>query len=39
MGRFFADLERAGSGGFYAAVGVVGRTFIDIEVKAFALPA
>lgn len=39
MGRFFADLERAGSSGFYAAVGAVGRTFIDIEVKAFALPA
>ena len=38
MGRFFADLERAGSAGFYAAVGTVGRTFIDIEVKAFALP-
>jgi TorA maturation chaperone TorD len=39
MGRFFTDLERAGSAGFYAAVGAVGRTFIDIEVKAFALPA
>lgn len=39
MGRFFTDLERAGSAGFYATVGTVGRTFIDIEVKAFALPA
>jgi TorA maturation chaperone TorD len=38
MGRFFADLERADSADFYAAVGTAGRTLIDIEVKAFALP-
>jgi TorA maturation chaperone TorD len=38
MGRFFADLERAGSADFYAAVGAAGRTLIDIEVKAFAIP-
>lgn len=39
MRRLFTDLERASSADFYAAVGAVGRTFIDIEVKAFALPA
>jgi hypothetical protein len=39
MRRFFADLERASSADFYAAVGGLGRTFIDIEAEAFALPA
>jgi len=38
MRRFFADLERASSADFYAAVGALGRTFIEIEAKAFALP-
>ncbi|QDP21968.1 TorD/DmsD family molecular chaperone [Bradyrhizobium cosmicum] len=38
MRRFFADLEQANSADFYAAVGGLGRTFIEIEVKAFALP-
>jgi TorA maturation chaperone TorD len=38
MRRFFADLERANSAEFYAAVGALGRTFIDIEAEAFALP-
>jgi TorA maturation chaperone TorD len=38
MRRFFADLERASSAGFYASVGAFGRTFIDIEAEAFALP-
>ncbi|MCK1279776.1 molecular chaperone TorD family protein [Bradyrhizobium sp. 61] len=38
MRRFFADLERARSAHFYAAVGALGRTFIDIEAEAFALP-
>ncbi|WP_377831073.1 molecular chaperone (plasmid) [Bradyrhizobium lupini] len=38
MGRFFADLERANSVDFYAAVGALGRLFIDIEAEAFALP-
>jgi TorA maturation chaperone TorD len=38
MRRFFADLERASSAGFYASVGALGRTFIDIEAEAFALP-
>jgi TorA maturation chaperone TorD len=36
--RFFADLERVRSADFYASVGVLGRTFIDIETEAFALP-
>ena len=36
--RFFVDLERASSADFYAAVGALGRTFIDIEAEAFALP-
>jgi TorA maturation chaperone TorD len=39
IGRFFADLERAESADFYARVGEVGRTFVDIETKAFALLA
>jgi len=39
IGRFFADLERAESADFYAGVGAVGRTFVDIETKAFMLPA
>ena len=39
IGRFFADLERAESADFYARVGAVGRTFVDIETEAFTLPA
>jgi TorA maturation chaperone TorD len=39
MGRFFADLERADAAGFYRAVGLLGRVFMDIEVEAFDLPA
>jgi TorA maturation chaperone TorD len=39
IGRFFADLERAGSADFYARLGAVGRTFVEIETKAFRLPA
>ena len=37
--RFFIDLERAKSADFYASVGALGHTFIDIEAEAFALPA
>jgi TorA maturation chaperone TorD len=37
IGRFFADLEQAKSADFYRRVGVVGRLFIEIESKAFAL--
>jgi TorA maturation chaperone TorD len=39
IGRFFADLERAKSARFYARVGALGRTFVEIETKAFTLPA
>jgi TorA maturation chaperone TorD len=38
MGRFFADLERSQRADFYARVGTVGRTFVEIESEAFALP-
>jgi TorA maturation chaperone TorD len=37
--RFFADLERAEAADFYARVGLLGRTFVDIETEAFALPS
>jgi TorA maturation chaperone TorD len=35
--RFFVDLEKAESADFYARVGLLGRTFMDIETEAFAL--
>jgi TorA maturation chaperone TorD len=38
FGRFFVDLEKAKSADFYARVGSLGRTFVDIEARAFALP-
>jgi TorA maturation chaperone TorD len=38
IGRFFADLERAEGADFYRRVGTLGRVFLDIETKAFALP-
>jgi TorA maturation chaperone TorD len=38
-GRFFADLENAQAAQFYRHVGRVGRTFLDIESEAFALPS
>jgi TorA maturation chaperone TorD len=34
--RFFVDLEQAKSADFYARVGVLGRTFMDVETEAFA---
>ena len=34
--RFFTDLERAESAAFYASVGALGRTFMDVETEAFA---
>jgi TorA maturation chaperone TorD len=37
--RFFVDLERANLAGFYARVGSLGRTFMDIETEAYSLPA
>lgn len=38
-GRFFGDLEKARSGRLYAAVGTLGRTFVEIETAAFAIAA
>ena len=35
--RFFVDLEKAKSADFYACVGLLGRTFVDIETEGFAL--
>ena len=35
--RFFVDLERAESIDFYARLGSLGRTFMDIETEAFTL--
>jgi len=39
VGRFFADLERAEGADFYLSVGALGRTFIEIETKAYQLLA
>jgi TorA maturation chaperone TorD len=39
IGRFFADLERSPTADFYACVGALGRTFMDIETEAYGLPA
>jgi TorA maturation chaperone TorD len=37
IGRFFADLERAGAADFYSRVATLGRVFMEIETAAFAL--
>lgn len=37
IGAFFTDLERAASAQFYAAVGRLGGTFLDLERRAFQL--
>jgi TorA maturation chaperone TorD len=34
--KFFADLEQADPADFYARVGALGRTFMDVEAEAFA---
>ena len=34
--RFFVDLEHAESADFYASVGALGRTFVDVETEAIA---
>lgn len=39
IGRFFVDLEQARSADFYAYVGALGRTFVDVEAEAFAISA
>jgi TorA maturation chaperone TorD len=38
IGAFFSDLERARSAQFYAAVGKLGTTFLQIERQGFELP-
>ena len=38
MGRFFADLAISPTAQFYARVGALGQTFLDIETEAFKLP-
>ena len=35
--RFFVDLEANKSADFYRSVGILGRTFIDVEAHAFTL--
>jgi TorA maturation chaperone TorD len=35
IGRFFADLEKTSSAHFYASVGALGRTFMEIETQGF----
>ena len=37
IGRFFADLENAKAARFYARVGSLGRTFVEVEREAFSL--
>jgi TorA maturation chaperone TorD len=37
IARFFSDLEQAASAVFYASVGTLGRTFIEIETQGFLL--
>jgi TorA maturation chaperone TorD len=37
VGRFFKDLEHAGSADFYARVGAMGRIFMEIEMEAFTI--
>jgi len=39
VGHFFADLEGAQAAVFYAAIGRLGRRFIEIESTAFAMDA
>jgi TorA maturation chaperone TorD len=37
--RFFFDLEHAEAAEFYSAVGLLGRTFVDVEAEAFSRSA
>jgi TorA maturation chaperone TorD len=37
ISRFFSDLEKSASADFYAVVGTLGRTFMEIETKGFQL--
>lgn len=38
IGRFFSDLEKNNSMEFYAAVGKLGRIFMEIESQSFSIP-
>jgi TorA maturation chaperone TorD len=38
IGKFFSDLEKNNSVDFYAAVGKLGRTFMEIESQSFSIP-
>jgi TorA maturation chaperone TorD len=38
IARFFSDLEQTASADFYASVGTLGRTFMEIETQGFLLP-
>jgi TorA maturation chaperone TorD len=38
MGRLFADMAISQTADFYARVGALGQTFLDIEAEAFKLP-
>ena len=39
IARFFADLERAETANLYRRIGTLGRVFMEVEMKAFALPS
>jgi TorA maturation chaperone TorD len=39
IGRLFTDLERSPTADFYACVGALGRTFMEIETEAYGRPA
>jgi TorA maturation chaperone TorD len=38
IARFFSDLEKSTSVDFYAVVGMLGRTFMEIESQGFLIP-
>jgi TorA maturation chaperone TorD len=38
IARFFSDLEKSASVDFYAVVGTLGRTFMEIELQGFLMP-
>jgi TorA maturation chaperone TorD len=38
IASFFSDLEKSASMDFYAVVGTLGRTFMEIEIQGFLIP-
>jgi TorA maturation chaperone TorD len=38
IAHFFSDLEKSASADFYAVVGTLGRTFVEIELRGFLIP-